>query len=76
MVRVKQDRKAHWEGVYEARQFTDVSWYQELPEKSLALIAEMRELSTRNEQEIRLAVEEGKQRIVQLTTAGKQLGYE
>jgi hypothetical protein len=42
-------------------------------QKSLALIAEMRDLSTRNEQEIRQAVEDGKQRIVQLTTTGKQL---
>jgi SAM-dependent methyltransferase len=38
VVRVNQDRKVHWEGVYEARQFTDVSWYQELPEKSLRQI--------------------------------------
>jgi hypothetical protein len=42
-------------------------------EKSRSLIAEMRELSTRNEQEIRQAVEEGKRRIVQLTAAGEQL---
>jgi hypothetical protein len=40
-------------------------------EKSRSLIAEMRELSTNNEQEIRQAVEEGKRRMVQLTTAGK-----
>jgi hypothetical protein len=45
-------------------------------EKSRSLIAEMRELSTRNEQEIRQAVEDGKRRIVQLTTAGKQLSHE
>jgi len=42
-------------------------------EKSYSLIAEMREQSTRNEQEIRAAVEDGKRRMVQLTTAGKQL---
>jgi hypothetical protein len=42
-------------------------------EKSRSLIAEMRELSTRNEQEIRQAVEEGKRRIVQLTVSGEQL---
>jgi len=42
-------------------------------EKSYSLISEMRELSTRNEQEIRQAVEDGKRRMVQLTTAGKQL---
>jgi hypothetical protein len=45
-------------------------------EKSRSLIAEMRELSTRNEQEIRLAVEDGKRRMVQLTIAGKQLNNE
>ncbi len=43
-------------------------------EKSYSLISEMRELSTRNEEEIRQAVEDGKRRVVQLTTAGKQLG--
>jgi len=42
-------------------------------EKSYSLISEMRDLSTRNEQEIRQAVEDGKRRMVQLTTAGKQL---
>jgi len=45
-------------------------------EKSRSLIAEMRELSTRNEQEIRQAVEDGKRRMVQLTVAGKQLTHE
>jgi hypothetical protein len=40
-------------------------------EKSRSLIAEMRELSTHNEQEIRQAVEDGKRRMVQLTEAGK-----
>lgn len=45
-------------------------------EKSRSLIAEMRELGTRNEQEIRLAVEDGKRRMVQLTIAGKQLENE
>ena len=45
-------------------------------EKSRSLITEMRELSTRNEQEIRQAVEDGKRRIVQLTTAGQQLSHE
>jgi hypothetical protein len=39
-------------------------------EKSGALIREMREMATRNEQEIATAVEEGKQRIVQLLSAG------
>ena len=45
-------------------------------EKSYSLITEMREQSTRNEQEIRQAVEDGKRRMVQLTTAGKQLTNE
>lgn len=45
-------------------------------EKSRSLIAEMRDLSTRNEQEISQAVEDGKRRMVQLTEAGKQLTNE
>ena len=45
-------------------------------EKSRSLIAEMRELSTRNEQEISRAVEDGKRRLVQLTEAGKMLTHE
>lgn len=32
-------RKPHWESVYDARQFTDVSWYQDLPQASLDMIA-------------------------------------
>jgi len=42
-------------------------------ETSRSLIAEMRDLSARNEQEINKAVEDGKRRMVQLTEAGKQL---
>jgi uncharacterized protein YaaN involved in tellurite resistance len=42
-------------------------------EKSRSLIAEMRDLSTRNEQEISQAVEDGKRRMVQLTKSGKLL---
>ncbi|MFZ2087395.1 MAG: hypothetical protein WAU47_02370, partial [Desulfobaccales bacterium] len=42
-------------------------------DKSRALIAELRELSSRNEQEIRQAVEAGKQRLVELTKAGAAL---
>jgi DNA repair exonuclease SbcCD ATPase subunit len=42
-------------------------------ERSRDLIAEMRDLSTRNEEEIRLAVEDGKRRLTQLTGAGKLL---
>ena len=45
-------------------------------EKSRSLISEMRELSTRNEQEISQAVEDGKRRMVQLTEAGKTLTNE
>ncbi|MFO7554801.1 MAG: hypothetical protein R6W88_06325 [Desulfobacterales bacterium] len=45
-------------------------------EKSRSLIAEMRELSTRNEKEIRQAVEDGKRRLVQLTTSGQLLTNE
>lgn len=44
-------------------------------EKSLAMVAEMRDLSTRNETEIRLAVEDGKRRLVELSTAGKRLPH-
>lgn len=33
-----EKRKQHWEGVYEGKRYTDVSWYQALPEQSLALI--------------------------------------
>jgi len=45
-------------------------------EKSLSLIAEMRELSSRNEQEISQAVENGKRRMIKLTEAGKTLTNE
>jgi uncharacterized protein YoxC len=45
-------------------------------EKSRSLITEMRELSTRNEQEISQAVEDGKRRMVQLAEAGKTLTNE
>lgn len=31
-------RKDHWEGVYGGKATTDVSWYQEVPERSLALL--------------------------------------
>jgi len=42
-------------------------------EKSISLIAEMRELSTRNEAEIREAVEDGKRRMAQLANSGQVL---
>ena len=31
-------RRSHWENVYGSKLHTDVSWYQEIPDKSLALI--------------------------------------
>jgi hypothetical protein len=43
-------------------------------EKSLQIIAEMRDLSTKNSAEIRDAVEDGKRRMAQLVTQGKALG--
>lgn len=33
------DRQAHWQGVYETKAETEVSWFQERPATSLALIA-------------------------------------
>ena len=45
-------------------------------EKSRSLITEMRELSTRNEQEISQAVEDGKRRLVEPTTSGQLLTHE
>jgi uncharacterized protein YaaN involved in tellurite resistance len=43
-------------------------------EKSLAIVDEMRKLSTQNSVEIRDAVEDGKRRIAQLIVEGKALG--
>jgi hypothetical protein len=45
-------------------------------DKSRALIAELRELSSKNEEEIRQAVEAGKRRLVELTQAGAALIHE
>jgi len=45
-------------------------------EKSRSLIEEMRELSRRNEAEIRQAVEAGKRRMVELTRSGRLLTHE
>lgn len=42
-------------------------------ERSLEIVAEMRELSTKNSQEIREAVEDGKRRIARLVAEGKAL---
>jgi len=44
-------------------------------EKSRTLITELRELSARNEEEIRQAVEAGKRRLVELTIAGDSLSH-
>jgi len=32
------DRKTHWEGVYQTKNFSDTSWFQATPETSLAFI--------------------------------------
>ena len=45
-------------------------------DKSRAMIAELRDLSTKNEQEISAAVEAGKRRLVELTKAGASLTHE
>lgn len=45
-------------------------------EKSRHIIAEMRQLSTRNEEEIRLAVEAGKRRMVELSQVSQLLTHE
>lgn len=44
-------------------------------EKSLMLVAELRQASTRNEEEISQAVEAGKRRLVALTQAGESLPH-
>jgi len=38
MVSETQERKAHWEGVYRSRKAEEVSWHQDVPSCSLALI--------------------------------------
>ncbi len=45
-------------------------------EKSRSLITEMRELATRNEQEISRAVEDGKKRLAQLARSGAVITHE
>jgi hypothetical protein len=45
-------------------------------ERSIAIVAEMRELSTKNSEEIRGAVEDGKRRIAHLVSEGKALGLD
>jgi Glu-tRNA(Gln) amidotransferase subunit E-like FAD-binding protein len=44
-------------------------------EKSRILIAELRQLSTRNEEEIQQAVENGKRRMVELIKSGETLTH-
>jgi Glu-tRNA(Gln) amidotransferase subunit E-like FAD-binding protein len=44
-------------------------------EKSRTLIAELRQLSTRNEEEIQQAVENGKRRMVELIKSGETLTH-
>ncbi|MCF4101431.1 class I SAM-dependent methyltransferase [Gillisia sp. M10.2A] len=36
------DKKAHWEKIYTTKELTDVSWYQNKPQTSLDLIAELK----------------------------------
>ena len=43
-------------------------------ERSLGIVAEMRDMATKNSAEIRDAVEAGNQRIARLVTEGKALG--
>ena len=43
-------------------------------ERSLGIVAEMRDMATKNSAEIRDAVEDGNQRIARLVTEGKALG--
>lgn len=35
-------RKEHWENIYSTKKFTEVSWYQKVPETSLKLIDELK----------------------------------
>ena len=36
------DRKAHWEHIYNTKEFTDVSWYQAVPQISLDFLNEFK----------------------------------
>lgn len=45
----------------------------EFQERSLGIISEMRDLSTKNAEDIRIAVEDGKARIANMVAAGKAL---
>jgi hypothetical protein len=33
-----KNSKAHWENIYQTKKFSEVSWYQEIPETSLKII--------------------------------------
>lgn len=36
-----QERKQHWENIYESKELKDVSWYQPVPETSLEMIQKL-----------------------------------
>lgn len=36
------ERKKHWENIYQTKNFTEVSWYQEKPETSLSFLNEFK----------------------------------
>lgn len=38
----KQDRKIHWEQIYQTKELKDVSWFQPIPETSLAFFEEFK----------------------------------
>ena len=35
------DRKKHWENIYQTKELKSVSWYQAMPETSLAFVKEL-----------------------------------
>lgn len=37
----ENNRKQHWENIYQTKELTDVSWYQPIPETSLAMIEKL-----------------------------------
>lgn len=43
---IAEDRKKHWEHIYESKPLETVSWYQPVPVTSLGLIAELNPLKT------------------------------
>lgn len=42
------ERKKHWENIYQAKNFTEVSWYQEKPATSLSFLNEFKVEKTAN----------------------------